>query len=54
MKKLGEIISASQNKEDLQFYKEHPDYNPNPLSEHKNNLYEFLEQNSRDNNINDY
>lgn len=42
MKILGEIISASRNEEDLKFYKDHPDYNPNPLIQRSTNLNDFL------------
>ena len=42
MRKRGEIISASYNEHDLDFYKEHPDYNPNPLSPKKTRLEEYI------------
>jgi uncharacterized membrane protein YvbJ len=39
----GEIIYASEDEDDpeLQFYKEHPDYNPNPLSSRSTDLSSF-------------
>ena len=30
-KETGEIITASHDETDLEFYESHPDYNPNPL-----------------------
>jgi len=42
MKKLGEIIAASYDEVDLEFYKEHPDYNPNPLASRSTNLQDFV------------
>jgi uncharacterized membrane protein YvbJ len=40
----GEIIYASEDEDDpeLQFYKEHPDYNPNPLSSRSTDLSSFV------------
>ena len=38
----GEIITASYNEEDIEFYKEHPDYNPNPLAPRITNLNDYL------------
>lgn len=40
--KTGEIIGASQNEEDLEFYKENPDYNPNPLAPRSTSLQDFV------------
>lgn len=39
----GEIIQASTNKEDLQFFKENLDYNPDPLTPRSTNLEDFVE-----------
>jgi hypothetical protein len=38
----GEIISASTNEDDLDFYIENPDYNPNPLSSRSTDLSSFV------------
>jgi len=42
--KTGEIIYASydENDPDFEFYKEHPDYNPNPLAIRSTNLEDFI------------
>lgn len=37
----GEIISASQNEDELEFYKDNPEYNPNPLQEKTNSLEDY-------------
>ena len=37
----GEIISASQNEDELEFYKDNPEYNPNPLQEKANSLEDY-------------
>lgn len=37
-----EIISASYNEHDLDFYKEHPDYNPNPLEPKNKTLKDYI------------
>lgn len=37
----GEIISASQNEDELDFYKDNPEYNPNPLQEKTNSLEDY-------------
>lgn len=39
-----EIISASYNESDLDLYKEHPDYNPNPHIQRSRNLYDYVIQ----------
>lgn len=36
-----EIIWAGYNKEDMQFYLDHPDYNQNPLGSRSTNLQDF-------------
>ena len=41
-KETGEIISASREEEDLEFYESHPDYNPNPLSPKPTDLDGYL------------
>lgn len=38
----GEIIAASRDENDLQFYIDHPDYNPDPLTPRSKNLEDFL------------
>lgn len=38
----GEIIQASRNEDDLQFFLENPDYNPDPLTERSTNLEDFI------------
>lgn len=45
----GEIIHASQNEDDLDFYREHPDYNPNPLAPRSDNLRDFVDINAYEN-----
>lgn len=42
MKRLGEIIIASYDEDDLDFYKEHPDFNPNPLIQRSTDLNDFV------------
>lgn len=37
----GEIISASPNEDELDFYKDNPEYNPNPLQEKTNSLKDY-------------
>lgn len=37
----GEIISASQNEDELDFYKDNPEYNPNPSQEKMNSLEDY-------------
>lgn len=37
----GEIIGVSQDETDLEFYKENPDYNPNPLQERSTNIEDY-------------
>lgn len=39
----GEIIAASYDEIDLDFYKTHPDYNPNPLATKSMNLEDFVQ-----------
>ena len=39
----GEIIGASRDENDLEFYKKHPDYNPNPLSNRSTNIQDFVD-----------
>ena len=41
-KETGEILFTSRNQEELDFYKEHPDYNPNPLSEKETDIADFI------------
>ena len=41
-KETGEIISASRDEGDLEFYESHPDYNPNPLSPKTKDLNSYL------------
>lgn len=38
----GEIVSASYDETDLEFYKENPDYNPNPLAPKTTNLDDYI------------
>ena len=38
----GNIISASSNIEDLEFWEKHPDYNPNPLIKKSTDLEDYL------------
>ena len=40
----GDILYASYDENDpsLEFYKEHPDYNPNPLNSRSRNLEDFI------------
>lgn len=45
----GEIIHASQSEDDLDFYREHPDYNPNPLAPRSDNLRDFVDINAYEN-----
>ena len=40
--KTGEIIGASRDKEDLKFYEENPDYNPNPLQTRSTNIEDYI------------
>lgn len=42
-KESGEIITASHDKTDLEFYESHPDYNPNPLGTKPTNLDKYME-----------
>ncbi len=42
-KATNEIITASSNEEDLEFYKENPDYNPNPLAPKSTELSSFMD-----------
>ena len=44
----GEIRAVSSNKDDLKFYKENPDYNPNPLAERETDIKNFV-RNLREN-----
>ena len=39
----NEIITASPNEKDLEFYKKNPDYNPNPLSTRSTDLKSFVD-----------
>ena len=39
--KTGEIIGASQDETDLEFYKENPDYNPNPLQQRSTDIEDY-------------
>ena len=39
----NEIVSASESEEGLLIYKEHPDYNPNPLAPRSDNLRDFVD-----------
>jgi len=38
----NEIITASQNEEDLKFYEENPEYNPNPLATKRTDLSSYI------------
>lgn len=38
----NEIIAASPYKEDLNFYKKHPDYKPDPFATRSTDLHDFL------------
>jgi len=40
----GEIIHASYDESDLDFYQKHPDYNPNPLVPRSTNLNDFVKR----------
>ena len=40
-KKTGEIIGASRDEEDLRFYEENPDYNPNPLQTRPTDIEDY-------------
>ena len=39
--KTGEIIGASRDEEDLKFYEENPDYNPNPLQTRPTDIEDY-------------
>lgn len=41
----GEILYASYDEDDamLDFYRDNPDYNPNPLAPKKTNLEDYIE-----------
>ena len=41
-KETNEIISASQNEEDLKFYEENLDYDPNPLAPKSTDIEDFI------------
>ena len=40
--KTGEIIGASRDEDDLKFYEENPDYNPNPLQTRSTNIEDYI------------
>ena len=40
--KTGEIIGVSQDETDLEFYKENPDYNPNPLQQRSTDINDYI------------
>ena len=40
--KTGEIIGFSQDEADLDFYKENPDYNPNPLQPRSKDINDYI------------
>jgi hypothetical protein len=42
MRRLGEIIGVGSNREDLDFYIENPDYNPNPLGTKVTDISDFV------------
>ena len=41
-KENGNIIQVSNDKTDLQFYEENPDYNPNPLQTKSTNIKDYI------------
>ena len=47
----GEIIGASKYKEDLQFYIDNPDYNPNPLNQRSSSIENYILESSENNEI---
>lgn len=41
MRKHGEIVGASQDEADMEFYKQNPDYNPNPLAPRSTDISDY-------------
>lgn len=48
-KETGEIIGTSKYEEDMEFYVEHPDYNPNPLQERNKSIDDYKNEISSEN-----